>query len=613
MIDPAGPSTTELPEPDRSSLTELGSIARIWRLADHERGQAAIVVALGALSSLLECLSLALFIPLLQILTGHEVALPLPFPDRWLDRLETTGMDVGVVVVLAIIALFVASALVSFSSMALSSSLAMRFAHRLRGRIVASVLTWPVWHVEGFGSARVANSILTESWRACDALCAVLTAIIQGLACGLFVAVLVQLSVEYTFYLLGLTGLSAVVIHRTTHRLKDLGDRAVAANEAYVRRVMDFVHGLKIVRAYGRERFEHDRFERDGQRLTGVFVRMALLGSLVGPLGRILLLLVVGSLVVLAMWRGDDLAIMLGFIVVAYRMHPRVTSIIDQRAKFASVSASVAILERTLAVDAEAGGGTQRFAGLRHGILFDDVGAAYPGITDPALCSVRCRFRKGTLTAIAGHSGAGKSTIVGLLLRFGQPQAGRILVDGVPLTDLSAASWHERVAYVAQDALIFSASVRENIAYGRLDADEAAIRAAAREAQADAFIMRLANGYDTVIGDDGIRLSDGQRQRLALARALVRDPDVLILDEATNALDEPTERAIRRAMSRWRGKRLVIVVAHRFTTIELADHVIVVEQGTVVDEGPPQELAQRCAVYQRLFTDPSFARTDAAT
>jgi len=240
-------------------------------------------------------------------------------------------------------------------------------------------------------------------------------------------------------------------------------------------------------------------------------------------------------------------------------------------------------------------------------VRFENVSARYPKGERAALNGVSCTFPFGAVTAVAGYSGAGKSTLVALLLRFMSPTTGRILVDGIPLPDIDPVQWNQRVAFVEQNSFLFNASVRENIGYGDFGAGQEAIEAAARTAQADEFIAGLPEGYDTLIGDSGFRLSQGQRQRIALARSLLRRPDVLILDEATNALDAPTERALRAAIEDGRSQRAVIVVAHRRETIESADRVIVLDGGRAVENGTPAELAAAGGVYARLYRDVAIA------
>jgi subfamily B ATP-binding cassette protein MsbA len=186
-------------------------------------------------------------------------------------------------------------------------------------------------------------------------------------------------------------------------------------------------------------------------------------------------------------------------------------------------------------------------------------------------------------------------------MRFDDPNSGEILVDDRPLTTLSLAQWRGRLAMSGQDLHLFAASVRENIRYGRLDATDAEIIDAAKNASAHDFIMELPAGYDTILGDQGARLSGGQRQRISLARAFLREPDILLLDEATNALDTVTEQAINRAIARFSSERTVVVVAHRLSTVRDADFVIVIDQGRVVESGSPEELLSSNRMFAEMY------------
>jgi subfamily B ATP-binding cassette protein MsbA len=225
----------------------------------------------------------------------------------------------------------------------------------------------------------------------------------------------------------------------------------------------------------------------------------------------------------------------------------------------------------------------------------------YRGASRPALTNLSLNIKRGGVTAIVGSSGAGKSTILDLLLRFQDPQIGRIEVDGTPLSEFDLKTWRSRIAVVSQDPYIFDESVRANILYGRLEATEAELVRAAQLACADAFIRELPDGYDTVVGERGTQISGGQRQRLSLARALVRSPDILILDEATNALDTMTERAFQEALRQNVRDRTVIIVAHRLTMVEMADYVAVLSDGKLVEEGCPRSLLRANSQFARLF------------
>jgi subfamily B ATP-binding cassette protein MsbA len=383
---------------------------------------------------------------------------------------------------------------------------------------------------------------------------------------------------------------------------------AVAANERFMAYVWDAFGGLRVIRGFGQEDHEREQFGRRSQDVRQVYTRLRNLSGIVGPITQTMTIAMIATILGLAMLRGDPIATLVGFLAIAFRMQPRVTALLNAWTGLKGLEGSVASVQKALAAGRSGRSKPWRaFRGVRRDVTLEEVSAHYPNAEKPSLHGITCRFRTGEVTAVAGYSGAGKSTLAALLLRFIDPSAGRILVDGQPLADIEPASWNRRIAFVEQNAFLFNASVRDNIGYGDLDAGFDEIRAAARTAQAEAFIEDLPKGYDTMIGDGGVRLSQGQRQRIALARSLVRKPDVLILDEATNALDRPTERALRDAM--WTGPqaRIVIVIAHRRESIEAADNVVVLDRGRVVEEGRPAALAEAGGVYAHLYLDDAEA------
>jgi ATP-binding cassette subfamily B protein len=218
----------------------------------------------------------------------------------------------------------------------------------------------------------------------------------------------------------------------------------------------------------------------------------------------------------------------------------------------------------------------------------------------PALSGIDLEVEPGRTVALVGPSGSGKTSLVALVARLYDPSAGEVLVDGADIRAVDLGSLRREIAFVADDSFLFTATVAENIAYARPDAGPDEIEAAARRAQADEFIRELPGGYETMIGERGLTLSGGQRQRIAIARALLADPRILILDDATSSVDATTEEAIKSGLREAMAGRTTFVIAHRLSTVALADEVIVMDGGRIVDRGTHEELLEGCSFYREI-------------
>jgi subfamily B ATP-binding cassette protein MsbA len=245
--------------------------------------------------------------------------------------------------------------------------------------------------------------------------------------------------------------------------------------------------------------------------------------------------------------------------------------------------------------------GTQSLDSIEGRISFEAVSFRYAGMEKDALKPISFEIEPGSTVALVGHSGGGKTTIANLIPRFYSPTGGRILIDGIDIQALRLLSLRRQISYVGQDSVLFDDTVAANIAYGAVSkVSHEQIVAAAKSAHALEFIQHLPEGFDTLIGEDGIRLSGGQRQRLAIARALIKDAPILLLDEATSALDTESERHVQAALRTLTQERTTLVIAHRLSTIQHADKILVIQDGELVEEGKHQQLIDEKGIYHQL-------------
>jgi subfamily B ATP-binding cassette protein MsbA len=234
-------------------------------------------------------------------------------------------------------------------------------------------------------------------------------------------------------------------------------------------------------------------------------------------------------------------------------------------------------------------------------LSFEGVTFSYPGTKEPALRDINLEIRAGERVALVGQSGSGKTTLAHLIPRFHDCQTGILKLNGRPVREYSLKSLRTNIGIVSQDPFLFNLSIRDNIAYGSLDANQHQVEQAATAAYAHEFIQQMPEGYDTVVGEKGVKLSGGQKQRLTIARAIMKNPSLLILDEATSALDTESERIVQHALENLMQGRTSLIIAHRLSTIINADRIVVMEKGNILNIGTHNELIQKCKAYKKLY------------
>jgi ATP-binding cassette subfamily B protein len=365
------------------------------------------------------------------------------------------------------------------------------------------------------------------------------------------------------------------------------------------------VSGIRIVKAFAREEHQLQRFRRAVGRVFDQNIYSTRLRAFYTPLigllpnaGLAVVLLVGGREVISGgLSLGDFTAFYTYLMMLIGPMRTLGVALGMSQRAIASGNRLFEILDREPGIVSKpgapplpAGGGRVELRGVT--LHYDR--------TAPALEDVDLSVEAGRIVALVGPSGSGKTSLVALLARLYDPSGGAVLIDGADLREVDVASLRSQIAFVADDSFLFSASVAENIAYARPDASGEEIELAARRAQADGFIRELPDGYETLVGERGLTLSGGQRQRIAIARALVADPRILILDDATSSVDARTEAAIKLGLREAMTGRTTFIVAHRLSTVALADEIVVLDAGRVVDRGEHDELLERCRLYAEI-------------
>lgn len=565
------------------------------------------VVALGILSSLSEGIGISLFIPFLQTLEGASSSAEnsnslIGFLNQIFNQVPPNYRLL--LIPFCIFASIVLKNAISYSNGVLFSWLNSRISHRLRSGIFRQLLTVSYSFLESNDSGKLMNTLASETWQTSRALGVLVSLIINTCTIFVFVTLLLLISWKLTLLVGAVMFLISLIIQFVTRPVKMLGQQAVEANANLAVRMWEGLAGMRVIRAFGRESYEQDRFEGASKQVRRTFMKLDMVSSVVNPFYEILSALLLLGILGFALAQDQaSMPTLLTFMFILYRLQPQVQQLDGARVGLISLTSAIdevmSLLDRSDKPYIRSG--KIPFKRLNQAICFESVAFYYNPEEKAAVQDISLIIPKGKTTAFVGPSGAGKSTIISLICRFYDVTTGEIYVDGTPLHQLDLSEWRNKIAMVSQDVHIFSSTIRENIAYGRLDAGDDEIIEAARLANAHEFITQLPEGYKTEVGDRGIRLSGGQRQRIALARAIVRNPDILILDEATNALDSISEHLIQEALNTLSKNRTVIVIAHRLSTIEHADQIVVMEEGRIVEQGNLQHLLKVNGLFARLY------------
>lgn len=524
---------------------------------------------------------------------------------RLIDGIQNPDAAFRFFLPLFVVIMFAARGLGTFLSTYFMAYVGRYVIHTLRCEVFAHLLHLPGRFFDNHSSGQLVSRVTYHVEQVAGAATNAVTVILRE---GLFVIGLISYLLwtnwMLTLLFLGVTPIIGVVVNYVSKRFRRISKRIQHSMGDVTHVASEALSGYRVVRTHGAEAYEQQRFERVSEENRRQSMKEAMTRAVSSPVILMLVAISMAFLVWLAMaptlmdnmTPGEFVA----FITAAALMIKPVRQLTEINGDIQKGIAAASELFGLLDLTPEQDEGKRIPEKLIGEVVIDNVSFRYVDDQPYVLHDISLTVAPGELVAIVGRSGSGKSTLVSLLPRFYRPSKGRILIDDINADDFALGPLRQHIGLVSQQVTLFNATIADNIAYGIANPDRAAIEAAAEAAYASEFINKLPQGYDTVVGENGVMLSGGQRQRLAIARAIFKNAPILVLDEATSALDTESERYIQKALEYVCKGRTTLVIAHRLSTIERADRILVMEQGRIIEQGTHQALLEAGGAYAAL-------------
>ncbi|MEG4321513.1 MULTISPECIES: ABC transporter ATP-binding protein [unclassified Microcoleus] len=583
----------------------------LLKFARRYPGRILLTVMLGFSGALFSGISTTLIVPVLLIFLGEAIELrgapplikSLMYPFEGMPENQRLMLMTGAIVMTIIL-----KNVASYINTLVATSLTRSLTFDLREAGLQLLLEVDLDFYSKTKVGDLINRLGGEIGRTASAVGTAIGMFTTSVTVLVFLGLLLSISWKLTLTSTLLLGLVACTNQYIINRSKHFGLVLSEMSKDYSVRVLETMTGIRLVKSTGNEEREYQRIKHLIQRREHADFQAQVNYAAIAPINEVVNLIVI----ILIVFIGRTIfaneiesisTVLLTYLLVLFRLIPLISQLNSGRSQFANTSASVEVVNDFLSCDDKPFmlNGSVPYTHLRLGIRFKKISFSYPNHKNLVLQGIDLFLPYGTTLALVGTSGSGKSTLADLLPRFYDPTEGSISIDGRDLREFDLKSLRKAMGIVSQDTFLFNASVRENISYARPDATEAEIVEAAQGANAYEFIERLSEGLDTQIGDRGVILSGGQRQRISIARALLQNPEILILDEATSSLDTVSERYVQSAIEKLSCDRTTLVIAHRLSTVQKADKIAVIDRGEVVEIGSHEELLAKGGYYTRLY------------